>query len=474
MKFKIMCCFAIISIWVLNSFAIDNKMDSIVNKAISVSLSKLDGSVTEIKDSTKYPSYATYNLKWSTTGVNGASGWTSGFYPGCLWYAYALSKDVKFNNYAKRWTSYIEKEKTDSTTHDLGFIIHCSFGNGLRFDSANLAGKYKPIILQSAQSLNKRYVSNIGVIKCYWDINPYGSDKTSVPVVVDIMMNLEMLMWAAANGGSSVLMDNALSHARKTYADLVRPDSSTYHVVRYRSTTGLVYNKGQLQGEDSLSTWTRGHAWVTYGMVTCYRFSKNKEFLNYACALADYFLKRLSSDMVAIWDFDSKPVNAHIKDASASAIVCAALFELSQYLEPSRGMYYYNKAKAILAALCDPKYLSVNENTNALLLHSTQYLYDSYSKINTDKPAIFADYYFLESLYRYKTMPAPVITNVKNRGNYNVALSRGNQNSSYKTFSLDGKLIKGYKQTTLKTNTNYLNVEVQTGVKPGVYIIRED
>ena len=37
--------------------------------------------------------------------------WTSGFWPGTLWYAYELSKDAKFKQWAIEWTRGIEKQK---------------------------------------------------------------------------------------------------------------------------------------------------------------------------------------------------------------------------------------------------------------------------------------------------------------------------------------------------------------------------
>jgi hypothetical protein len=54
----------------------------------------------------------------------------------------------------------------------------------------------------------------------------------------------------------------------------------------------------------------------------------------------------------------------------------------------------------MLAALCSKEYLAENEETHVILLHSTQYLTQPGNQ-NTDKPAIFADYYFLEAIKRY-------------------------------------------------------------------------
>ncbi len=375
--------------------------DSLIQHALNVSYKHLEASVLEVKDSTRFPSYAPHDLRWNYFN---SDGWTSGFYPGCLWLAYELSGKHEFRDWAKKWTAGLEKEAGNTGTHDLGFMFGCSFGNGIRNVSEEEASAYKRILAKAATTLDKRYSPRVGLLRCYWDEPPFSQDTTLFPVVVDIMMNLELLFWGAENGAPESLKEHAIRHARKTYHDFVRPDGSTYHVVRYKKDSGTIFNKGQLQGQNERSTWTRGHAWFTYGMTVCYRYTKDESFLADACALADYFLKRLTPDNVSVWDFDSLPESKDIKDASATAIVSSALFELSTYVkDQNRREHYREKATAMLAALCSKEYLAEKEKTNALLLHSTQYLTQPGNQ-NTDKPAIFADYYFLEAIKRYLTL----------------------------------------------------------------------
>ena len=372
--------------------------DSLIQNALRISYEHLEASVLEVKDSTRYPSYAPHNLQWSYFN---SGGWTSGFYPGCLWLAYELSKRDEFMTWAKKWTAGLEKEAENTGTHDLGFMLDCSFGNGIKNVSSDEAVKYKETLIKAAITLDKRYSSKVGMLRCYWDEPPFSQDTTLFPVVVDIMMNLELLFWGAEHGAPASLKEHAIRHALSTYRDFVRPDGSSYHVVRYNKDSGTIFNKGQLQGQNDNSTWTRGHAWFIYGMTVCYRYTKDETFLTKACSLADYFLKRLTPDNVSAWDFDSKPEYKDTKDASATAIVSSALFELSTYVkDPMRKEKYLEKATAMLAALCSKKYLAEEEKTSALLLHSTQYLTQPGNQ-NTDKPAIFADYYFLEAIKRY-------------------------------------------------------------------------
>lgn len=369
-------------------------LPAIADSVTAVALRTLRRSVTEIGDTLRYPSYGTKDLHWKLVR---SSDWVAGFWPGTLWYAYELSGDAQFRTWAEQWTNGLEKEKTDLRTHDLGFKFYCSYGNGLRLMKNDpLVPRYRDILLTAAATLDKRFVPTVGMYSSNWDKKPL---PHSVPAIVDIMMNLELLFWSGTNSGDPSVKERCISHALTTYRDFVRPDGSTFHIVRYDSASGSVLNKGQIQGDVDSSTWSRGHAWTVYGMVMTYRFTKDPRFLAYAQRTADYFLAHLPQDGVARWDFLS-PID--IRDASASAIVCSALFELQGYMTDTKERERYRRgAEWILRSLCQPPYFSRGEGTNALLLHSTQYFH---ATENTDVPSTFADYYFLESLLRYRAL----------------------------------------------------------------------
>jgi unsaturated chondroitin disaccharide hydrolase len=105
------------------------RLDSLVNNALRVSLVHLEKSIDEVRDTSLFPTYGTPELKWR---LGKADEWTSGFYPGCLWYAYEISHDLRFEGWARQWTNSLEVEKLNAQTHDLGFKFMCSFGNGFR------------------------------------------------------------------------------------------------------------------------------------------------------------------------------------------------------------------------------------------------------------------------------------------------------------------------------------------------------
>jgi unsaturated chondroitin disaccharide hydrolase len=371
-------------------------LDQIVQNALDKSILCLKKSVYEVGDRSKYPSYSTKELKWK---LEASDDWTSGFYPGTLWYAFELTNDDSFRKWALEWTAGIENEKHNDNTHDLGFRFNCSFGNGLRLLPGDTATKrYKEILLTAAATSDSRFSSSAGLYPSSWDAKPL---PNSIPAVVDVMMNLELLLWASENGGDPKIKERCITHAKTTYRDFVREDGGSFHVVRYDKITGQVLIKGQLQGDTDSSTWSRGQAWMVYGFTVMYRYTRNSDYLQKAMKLADYFIGHLPDDRIANWDFQSE---LKLPDASASAIVTSALFELQGYMkDKAKKKHYLEEAERILRSLCLPPNFSEGRGTNCLLLHSTQYYR---STDNTDVPSTFADYYFIESILRYKQLKA--------------------------------------------------------------------
>ena len=76
--------------------------------------------------------------------------WTSGFFPGELWYMYEYTKDDFWKEKARKQTELLEQEKWNGSTHDMGFKMYCSYGNGYRLTQDS---GYKDILLQSAYTL---------------------------------------------------------------------------------------------------------------------------------------------------------------------------------------------------------------------------------------------------------------------------------------------------------------------------------
>lgn len=332
----------------------------------------------------KNKKFITYDIKW----------WCTGFYPGTLWYIYEQTNDEVIRKEAERALQVIEPNQTYTGNHDLGFMMYCSFGNAYRLTKNE---KYKDIIFRSAQSLATRYRPTIKVIQS-WNKNQY----FNCPVIIDNMMNLEMLNWVTDNGGDKKFKEIAITHSNTTLKNHFRPDFSSYHVIDYNLDTGGVNRKATWQGAADCSAWSRGQAWGFYGYTMMFRFTKDQKYLNHARNIAKYILNHpnLPADKIPYWDFDAPLIPLAKRDASAAAIIASALLELGQYTKGNEKQEYIDNAETILQSLSGDTYRAkAGENGGFILKHSTGAL-----PLNSeiDVPLIYADYYFLEALKRYK------------------------------------------------------------------------
>ncbi len=321
--------------------------------------------------------------------------WTSGFYPGCLWYLYEYTKDESFKTEAHERTMRVEPIKHVTDNHDLGFMLYCSFGNGLRLTGNE---EYKDILLTGAESLASRFDSTVACIKSWdWD----GGKEWQCPVIIDNMMNLEFLMWASEVSGNEKYKNISLTHANTTIKHHFREDYSTFHVVDYDTVTGEPRQKHTHQGYSDESAWARGQSWGLYGYSMMYREAKEKAYLDQAVKIADFLLNHpnLPEDKIPYWDYNAPDIPDAKRDASAGAIMASALLELSTFTEGEKSKTYFNAAEKMLSSLASDAYLSKEgENGNFILKHSVGHLPGN---SEVDVPLTYADYYFIEALLRY-------------------------------------------------------------------------
>ncbi len=320
--------------------------------------------------------------------------WTSGFFPGTMWYMYELTKDPKWEKLGIKYTENLDSVKYLTWHHDVGFIIRCSYGNAYRI-TKNPA--YKAVIIEAAKSLATRFRPIPGVIQS-WDENRgwQGTKGWMCPVIIDNMMNLELLFEASDLSGDSTFRKMAISHANATMANQFRSDYSCYHVIDYDKIKGGVRSRVNAQGYSDESAWARGQAWALYGFTVCYRETKDKRYLNLANNIYHFIFtnKTMPADLVPYWDFDAPNIPNEPRDASAAAVMASALYELSTFGKPE----YKVTADKIIASLSSNAYLAiVGTNGNFLLMHSVGSIPHN-SEI--DVPLNYADYYFLEALTR--------------------------------------------------------------------------
>jgi len=317
--------------------------------------------------------------------------WTSGFFAGELWMMYELTSDSYWKEKALEYTLPLEKEKWNGKTHDMSFKMYCSFGKAWKYAQNP---EYRDVLIQSAKMLASRFKPNVGCIRS-WDHN---RDKWDFPVIIDNMMNLELLFWAARETGNELFKEIAISHAENTIINHFREDNSSYHVVDYNPETGEVQARNTHQGYSDESAWSRGQAWGLYGFTMVYRETGDKKFLNQAEKIAAYILnhKNLPENGIPYWDFDAPNIPNEPFDASAAAIIASALYELSLFSQ-NNSEYKFAADKILETLLSDEFLVHPEDNHGFLLKHATG---SKPHSSEVDVPLVYADYYLIETIMR--------------------------------------------------------------------------
>ena len=321
--------------------------------------------------------------------------WTSGFFAGSLWYLSEATGDATFRTAAIAQTASLEAAKNNRTTHDVGFVLFSSYGNGLRLGGD---ASYRDVLLKGAESLSTRFNPKVGSLQS-WDKR----NGWEFPVIIDNLMNLELLLWASRTSGNPRFREIAVAHADTTMKNHFRPDGSSFHVVDYDPATGAIRARVTHQGAAASSAWARGQAWGLYGYTMLYRETKNPVYLAHAQKIATFLLghPRMPADKVPYWDYDDPLIPKVPRDSSAAAIMASALLELRTFVGPAEAKRYTAFAEAQIRSLSSPAYRAkLGENGCFLLMHATG---NKPQGGEIDVPINYGDYYFLEALHRWST-----------------------------------------------------------------------
>jgi hypothetical protein len=286
----------------------------------------------------------------------------------------------------------LAKEQFNTHTHDLGFMMYCSFGNANKIEPKP---EYKQILINSAKSLSTRFNPTVGCIKS-WDSKP-----GDYLVIIDNMMNLELLFWATRETGDSSYYKIAVTHANTTMKNHFRPDFSSYHVINYDAQTGAVKEKKTAQGFANESAWARGQSWGLYGYTVMYRETHDKKYLDQAQNIAHFILTNpnLPADKIPYWDYNASNIPNALKDASAASVMASALLELCRYSDTKKGQQYFDVAQTILKTLSAPPYMAAAGTNGGFILQHSVGHFPAGTEI--DVPLTYADYYFIEAMQRY-------------------------------------------------------------------------
>ncbi|KAF0095488.1 MAG: putative unsaturated glucuronyl hydrolase [Puniceicoccaceae bacterium 5H] len=343
-----------------------------------------------LSDQETFVNYTNTSGVWRTQND---STWTSGFVPGIFWYLSDLSNDAIWANRGARWDQGVRSRAT-ATDNDTGFQIYCAFGTALMLGADVDTSDYTSVIIQGADTLiDERWNSNIGAFRA-WPASDSTPNTEPFEVNIDMMMNMEIILWASQHGGNTAWADAAISHADASWEDLVRDDYSTFHVVDY-NLDGSVDSKRTHQGWKTDSTWSRGQAWAVYGYTMLYRYTQLPRMLERAEHTFDYFMTATEAqvdDYVPYSDFDAPIDSENPRDTSAAAIVASAALELYQTTGEQK---YLTAAENMLNSLTQAPYLSIGTDYESVLAKGSEKWGEP------EVGAVTGDYYFIEAMWRY-------------------------------------------------------------------------
>lgn len=333
--------------------------------------------------------------------------WTAGFLPGQYLLAWRLTGRDEFLAAARRIERSLAgllRRRPERFDHDLGFQF---FLTSAWLASLAGDGKAGADALLAARVLASRFVPAGGYLQAH---GPAGAAAAGGRFIVDCLMNLPLLYWAAAASGDERLRDVARRHAETTMRLLLRPDGSVAQAYDVAA-DGTPLGEATLQGVSPSSRWTRGQAWAIYGFALAYRALADERFLAASRAAADGFLAPLGDEAVAPFDFDADPAgpDGRVADASASAIAASGLAVLSKTLDaagetgPAASRYAAESDRlldgVLAAAATDPA--AGDEG----LIAASCYHYPR--RLGIDECTAWGDYFTFESLARRAGVAGP-------------------------------------------------------------------
>lgn len=357
-------------------------------------------------DYTKTPrNIMSHQTNWNLRDAKTPEEWTAGFFPGILWMTYGTldpksEEAQRVLTAARGYTGELEYLAHQPVyDHDLGFIM---IGSYLKGWEQTHDSHYREVLLEAADTLATLYNPRVGTLLSWpRNVEMLGGHNT----IMDNMLNLELLFWAAKNGGNHRLYDIAVSHADTTMAYHFRTDGTINHVAVYDPITGRHLRNCNHQGYDDNSVWSRGQAWAIYGYTMVYRETHEARFLEQAIKSANVMLDMLPPDGIPYWDMKDPKIPHTYRDASAAAITSDALLELSGYAgvlhsEQHQGLAkrYHEQALKMLATLSSKDY-QCGKSKPAFLGHSVG---NMPAESEIDVSINYADYYYLEALLRIK------------------------------------------------------------------------
>lgn len=337
---------------------------SILERALELCIHKTR---TNIKDLADQPTttwshdvvgkYENYPEKFFDIG-----NWTTSFFTGMALLAWRETEDELFLHQVLRLAPlYHEKavHRFLDMHHDAGFL-YSLYSVGLY----KLTGEksHREVGLAAAKALAQRFHEKGNFIRAWGRLD---TPEHANLAIIDCLMNLPLLHWAAAEAGDENFRRIAIRHADMALKFFVRPDDSINHSFRFDLETGAPIGADNFCGHNTNSYWARGATWAIYGFALSYTYTHDRRYLDTAVRLAKNFIAQLNEEVVPVWDFKLPPDTTRECDASAAAIMMCALQELDKHQAADASML--ETKAAFLQQICSDDYLDFNPACRGIL-----------------------------------------------------------------------------------------------------------
>ena len=378
------------------NLVLDSSLTSIGKTALSAALERIERNLLTFSKS--FPDNSTRSgiyyprIPRNYTVVGGNSGWTTGFWTGQLWLAFELTGSTRFKLAAQEHSESFRarlENRIDLDHHDLGFLYTPSTIADYRLTRSHRA---RDTAIGAATELMNRYLPAAGIFQAWGHLN---DAEQRGRTIVDCLMNLPLLYFAARETGEARFARAAKLHARQTANFLVRSDGTTHHTYYFDVDSGAPRHGRTRQGAADDSCWARGQAWAIYGFALMFLNTGDASFLETSARVADIFIVKLPTDRIAYWDLIYGDDSNEPRDSSACAIAVCGLIELSELLGGIRGASYMQSALDIMEALirrCSPAF-----GGNGLMSRGT---HNRPKGLGVDESNLWGDYFYFEALLR--------------------------------------------------------------------------
>ncbi len=319
------------------------------------------------------------------------SWWTNGFWAGLMWQMYHAGGDPVFLETARESEAVMDQilEEFMGLHHDVGFQFLLSSAANYRLTKDERA---RVRALHAATLLAGRFNPAGGFIRAWNKKN--GVDMTGW-IIIDCLMNLPLLYFAAEELNDPRFSEIANCHADTAMRALQRPDGSCAHIAILDPLTGQVLETPAGQGYAAGSSWSRGQAWALYGFALAYAHTGKEAYLDAAKRTAHYFIANVTlQGGLSLSDFRA-PAEPVYWDTSAAACAACGLLELAKQVPEGEKRLYQSHGIRMVEALTAQ--CSFDPETDGILTNATA----AYGrKEDMHASIIYGDYFYTEALLR--------------------------------------------------------------------------